>query len=104
MMCIIGSEDITYAFSSIGFEPVIADNNNRDRERVIKALETYDVILIEEEVAKEFEGKLKEVKEKGKVVIEVPGISGSAGYTRERIRRMVINAVGMDIFKENKER
>ncbi|MDY6985601.1 MAG: V-type ATP synthase subunit F [Candidatus Thermoplasmatota archaeon] len=104
MMCIIGSEDITYAFSSIGFEPVIADNNNRDRERVIKALETYDVILIEEEVAKEFEGKLKEVKEKGKVVIEVPGISGSAGYTRERIRRMVINAVGMDIFKENRER
>ncbi len=102
MMCIIGSEDITYAFSSIGFEPVITDNNNR--EGVIKALEAYDVILIEEEIAKEFEGKLKEVKEKGKVIIEVPGISGSAGYTRERIRRMVINAVGMDIFKENGER
>ena len=108
MMCVIGSEDTTYAFSSIGFEPVMADDNdsnsNSNRERVIKALEAYDVILIEEAVAKEFEGKLREVKEKGKVVIEVPGISGGTGYTRERIRRMVINAVGMDIFKENRER
>lgn len=102
MMCIIGSEDITYAFSSIGFEPVIAGSDNK--EEVIKALEAYDVILIEEEIAKEFEGKLREVKEKGKVVIEVPGISGSTGYTRERIRRMVINAVGMDIFKEDERR
>jgi vacuolar-type H+-ATPase subunit F/Vma7 len=97
MMCVIGSEDTTYAFSSLGFEPVPVIGD--DKEAVIKALENYDVIFIEEEVAKEFKDKLREVKGKGKVVLEVPGISGSIGYTRERIRRMVINAVGMDIFK-----
>jgi len=100
MMCVIGSEDTTYAFSSIGFEPVPVNAGNK--EVVIKALESYEIILIEEEIAKEFEDKLREVKGKGKVVIEVPGISGSIGYTRERIRKMVINAVGMDIFKEDK--
>jgi len=104
MMCVIGSEDTTYAFSSIGFEPVPVIGDNKDKEAVIKALESYDIVLIEEDVAKEFEDKLREVKGKGKVVIEVPSISGSIGYTRERIRRMVINAVGMDIFKEDKKR
>jgi len=101
MMCAIGSEDTVYAFSSIGFEPVIAEV----KDNVMEALERdYDVFLVEEGVAREFENELREVKARGKVVIEIPGVSGSTGYTRERIRRMVINAVGMDIFGEGSER
>jgi len=101
MMCAIGSEDTVYAFSSIGFEPVIADS----RDKVMSALERdYDVFLVEEGVAKAFENALREIKARGKVVIEIPGVGGSTGYTKERIRRMVINAVGMDIFGEVSER
>jgi vacuolar-type H+-ATPase subunit F/Vma7 len=101
MMCVIGSEDTTYAFSSIGFEPVVV--NSRDEAlRAFEGIQKYDIILIEESIAKDVEKELAEIKGRGMIVIEIPGINGSTGYTKDRIRKMVINAVGMDIFKGEK--
>ena len=100
---VIGSKDLVFAFSSLGFAGFEVEN----RENGLKALSNslnLKMIFVEEKIADELKEEINSLKKEGKVFIEIPGISGSTGYTKKRIKRMVVNAVGMDIFRdEDKE-
>jgi vacuolar-type H+-ATPase subunit F/Vma7 len=98
---VIGDRDVVFAFSSLGFSGFEVEN----REKGLKALSSSSnlkVIFVEEKIARELKDEIDSLKREGKVFIEIPGIRGSTGYTKKRIKRMVVNAVGMDIFKEEK--
>ena len=98
-MCVVGSEDLTFAFSSLGFKPFVAESRE-DVLKILHLLNDYDIVLIQENAAESVKREIDDLKMIGKVFIEVPGLSGSEGYTRGRLRKMVVNAVGMDIFRE----
>ncbi len=104
---LIGEEQDIRAFRALGLDlfPVSSPAEvARVLPELIKSKE-YGIILITENVG---EAARSIVEEAAGLplpsLVFIPGNQGSRGFARERVRKIVERAVGMDIFTEKEER
>ena len=92
-----GPYDLVFPFKSLGAEIINTEDKNIDE--IKKEIESSDfaIVFVFESVFKELM-KFEELMSSPKInVVPIPGIEGSQGYGKVRIRDMVKKAVGMDI-------
>ena len=110
-IAIIGSKDQILGFKAMGITAAGANNVEEAKEQLYKlANETvevegepkkaYAIIFILEEFAIQLpqEDYKKLTKEALPAIIPIPGVKGTEGYGLTRIKKMVEQAVGSDIF------
>lgn len=111
-LAIIGTKDQILGFKALGATAVNANNADEAKERLFELVaeeieiedgetrKKYAIIFILEEymatLTKEDYKKLN--KEALPAVVPIPGVKGTAGFGLTRIKRMVEQAVGSDIF------
>ena len=109
-VAIIGSKDAIIGFSALGVVP-FESYNAEDALEVLKKIKTdlveenenrFAIVFISEELIKEIpQDEYKKItKDALPAIISVPGIHGTTGFGKEKVRRMVEQAVGSDIFGE----
>ncbi|MFC1655512.1 V-type ATP synthase subunit F [Patescibacteria group bacterium] len=111
-IAIVGSKDQILGFKALGVTATIANNGEEAREALFKlnsevidlgegeTRKKYAIIFILEDLATQItkEDYKKLTKEALPAIIPIPGIRGTKGYGLERIKKMVEQAVGSDIF------
>lgn len=93
----IGPYDLIFPFKSLGAE--IINSENRDVSEIKKEIEEseFAVVYVFEDVFRELEEFQELVSRPDINIVPIPGIEGSQGYGKKRIRELVKKAVGMDI-------
>lgn len=107
-IAIIGPKDAIIGFSALGVTPfeaytaedALAVLRNMKKEIMEGKAECFAIVLMIEDLMKEFpkDEYAKLTREALPAVISVPGIHGATGFGEEKVRRMVEQAVGSDIF------
>ncbi len=111
-LAIVGTKDQILGFTALGMTAVAVNDFETAREKILELAsknvegasgETrreYAIIFVMEEYARQLgkEDYKKINKEALPAVIPIPGIKGSTGYGLERVKKMVEQAVGSDIF------
>lgn len=111
-IAIIGSKDQILGFKALGVTASIANNAEEAREALFalnnevidlgggESRKKYAIIFILEDLAVKIakEDYKKLTKEALPAIIPIPGIQGTQGYGLTRIKKMVEQAVGSDIF------
>jgi len=111
-LAIIGTKDQILGFTALGMMVVAVNNFEEAREKILKLAlsnvegnggETrreYAIIFIMEEYAERLtKDDYKKInKEALPAVIPIPGIKGTSGHGLARVKKMVEQAVGSDIF------
>ncbi|MBA4336329.1 V-type ATP synthase subunit F [bacterium] len=111
-LAIVGTKDQILGFTALGMTAIAVNDFETAREKILGLVSSnvegasgemrkeYAIIFVMEEYARQL-GKddYKKInKEALPAVIPIPGIKGSTGYGRERVKKMVEQAVGSDIF------
>jgi len=92
-----GPYGLVFPFKSLGAEVISTEDKNA--EEIKKEIETSDfaVVFVFESIFKELM-KFEDLISNPEInIVPIPGIEGSQGYGKVRIRDMVKKAVGMDI-------
>lgn len=111
-LAIIGTKDQILGFTALGMTAIAVNDFETAREKVLELAASnvegasgetrreYAIIFVMEEYARKFsKDDYKKInKEALPAVIPIPGIKGSTGYGIERVKKMVEQAVGSDIF------
>ncbi len=111
-IAIVGSKDQILGFKALGITATIANNGEEARSALFKlnneiiklgegeTRKKYAIIFILEDLATQItkEDYKKLTKEALPAIIPIPGIQGTKGYGLTRMKKMVEQAVGSDIF------
>ena len=92
-----GPYDLVFPFKSLGAEIINTEGRNIDEIKGEIEKSGFSIVFVFESVFKklmEFEDLMSSPEIN---VVPIPGIEGSQGYGKVRIRDMVKKAVGMDI-------
>ena len=92
-----GPYDIVFPFKSLGAEIINTENKNIEEIKVEIESSDFAIVYVLESVFEKLM-KYEDLISSPEInVVPIPGIEGSQGYGKERIRDMVKKAVGMDI-------
>lgn len=111
-LAIIGTKDQILGFTALGMTAIAVNSFETAREKVLELASSniegengevrreYAIIFIMEEYAEQLsKDDYKKInKEALPAVIPIPGIKGTSGHGLERVKKMVEQAVGSDIF------
>lgn len=110
-IAIIGAKDAIIGFSALGVTPhecyetkaAIEILKNIKSERNKNDEPTYAIVLITEDLISTIplDEYKKITKEALPAIISIPGIRGSKGFGEKKVRRMIEQAIGSDIFGDN---
>ncbi len=92
-----GPYHLVSPFKSLGAE--ILNTEDKSIEEIKKEIESsdYAIVFVFESVFKDLM-KFEDLMSSPEInIVPIPGIEGSQGYGKDRIREMVKKAVGMDI-------
>ncbi|MBN1494924.1 V-type ATP synthase subunit F [Candidatus Peregrinibacteria bacterium] len=111
-IAMVGSKDQILGFKALGLKTITANSAEEAREALFRlngetvnlnneSRKKYAIIFMTEELAMQIskEDYKKLTKEALPAIIPVPGIKGTTGFGLSRIKKMVEQAVGSDIFK-----
>ncbi|MCA9364567.1 MAG: hypothetical protein KC736_01610 [Candidatus Moranbacteria bacterium] len=110
-VAIIGPQDVVSGFSAVGVIAFVA-NTSADVMRLLEEfsrsfessldseIDRYPVVIVMEELLKDIpqDEYARVTRHVLPAVVALPGLSGSSGYTSERLRALAQRAVGIDIF------
>jgi V/A-type H+-transporting ATPase subunit F len=109
-IAIIGPKDAIIGFSALGVMPLEAYTvdealeilKNIKKDLIEDGENKYAIVLMIEDLVRDIPADeyKKLTKEALPAIISVPGIHGTTGFGDEKVRRMVEQAVGSDIFGE----
>jgi V/A-type H+/Na+-transporting ATPase subunit F len=111
-LAIIGTKDQILGFTALGMTAIVVNDFETAREKVLELASSnvegssgetrreYAIVFIMEEYAKNLsKDDYKKINKQAlPAVIPIPGIKGTTGYGLERVKKMVEQAVGSDIF------
>jgi V/A-type H+/Na+-transporting ATPase subunit F len=111
-IAIVGNKDQILGFKALGITASVANNGEEARDALFQlykeeiilengdAKKKYAIIFILEDLAIQItEDDYKKLNKAAiPAIIPIPGIQGSQGYGLLRIKKMVEQAVGSDIF------
>lgn len=109
-IAIIGPKDAIIGFTALGVVP-FESYSAEDALGILKKMHSdvieengdkFAIVLINEDLIRDIpQDEYKKItKEALPAIISVPGIQGGTGFGAEKVRRMVEQAVGIDIFGE----
>ena len=99
-IAILGERDSIYGFATLGIETFPVENAE-EGERTLKTLAATDYAIIyvtETLMAQIGEEAARYNEQKLPAIIPIPGASGRNGVAMENLQKLVIQAVGSDIF------
>ena len=100
-MAMIGDGDSILAFRAGGID-CYSTQGADVKELIKKTAKQYRIIFITEKVAKEYEEILSAyVSEPYPIFLAVPDKGGSNGYGREKMKKSMDKALGVDILFSN---
>ncbi len=101
-IAIIGEKDFVWGFEGLGIDVFTVNNASEARTAIEEAIEKgCSIIYITETHSEELISLIHEVSISSTIsIVIIPGIGGRKNLTRERLRRLVEKAVGVDIFSE----
>lgn len=110
-IAIVGTKDQILGFKALGLKAVPVLNSEEAKETLYKlnnektgsdenAKKAYAIIFILEDLAMKIpqDDYKKLTKDALPAIIPIPGIKGTTGHGLQRIKKMVEQAVGSDIF------
>lgn len=111
-LAIVGTKDQILGFTALGMTAIAVNDFETAREKILdlasrtiegaggETRREYAIVFVMEEYARKLtkEDYKKINKAALPAVIPIPGIKGSTGYGLERVKKMVEQAVGSDIF------
>jgi V/A-type H+-transporting ATPase subunit F len=101
---VVGPKDIYLGFKSLGLKVVDA-RTPREAEAAIQALasEGAAIIFVAEELARGLGPLIERFSQQpSPAIVMIPDHRGSLGLARERLRRLVEKAVGIDLLAEGR--
>lgn len=99
-IAIVGKKDVYVGFKALGVT-VRDARTPQGAERAVLDLvaQGFSIIFLQESLARELEALLERFrKQPTPAIVMIPDNTGSLGIARERIRRLVERAVGIDIL------
>lgn len=97
----IGDYESSIGFKAVGIDTYIVKNSSEAKDILLSlAKGGYGIVFITEDVALPIEDWVDQVnRETECAVLVIPGVKGSVGLGKKRIKKSVERAVGIDIFK-----
>lgn len=103
-IAIIGDRDSIYGFATLGIETFPVENAESG-ERTLKTLaaKDYAIIYITETLMAEISEEVAKYNDQRlPAIIPIPGVAGCNGAALENLQKLVLQAVGSDIFGNDK--
>lgn len=99
-IAIVGKKDVYLGFKALGLTVCDAQTPQAAERAILDLVsQGFSIVFISETLARELGPLLdKFSKQSTPAVVMIPDNTGSLGIARERIRRLVERAVGMDIL------
>lgn len=102
-IAILGDRDSIYGFATLGLETFPVDNAESG-ERTLKTLaaKDYAIIYITEDLMARISDEVAKYNDQRlPAIIPIPGVNGRGGTAMENLQKLVIQAVGSDIFNND---
>ena len=99
-IAILGDRDSIYGFATLGMETFPVDDIESG-ERTLKTLaaKDYAIIYITEDLMAKISDEVAKYKDQRlPAIIPIPGVAERNGAAMENLQKLVIQAVGSDIF------
>lgn len=99
-IAIVGKKDVYLGFKALGLTVVDA-RTAPSAERLITDLvsQGYSIIFVSESLGSELAGAIERFRKQATpAIVMIPDNMGSLGIARERVRKLVERAVGIDIL------
>uniref|UniRef100_A0A7V3ZZ49 V-type ATP synthase subunit F n=1 Tax=candidate division WOR-3 bacterium TaxID=2052148 RepID=A0A7V3ZZ49_UNCW3 len=96
----LGKYETVFPLKAIGMEYRVCNTGEEARE-ALKSLisQNYGLIFIEEDYFQSVKDIVDSLKEQAyPAVTFIPGAGGSTGQAREKLRAILLRAIGIDIF------
>lgn len=103
-MAIVGRKDVCLGFKALGLTVVDAHGPQEAEAAILDlAKQGFSIIFVSEALAREIMPAIERFnKEAAPAIVMIPDHRGSSGLARERVRRLVEKAVGIDILAEER--
>lgn len=101
-IAIIGEKDFVWGFEGVGIDVYCVNNASEARTAMEEAIKKKcSIIYITETHSEELMALIHEVSTNSPIsIVVIPGIGKRKNLTRERLRKLVEKAAGVDIFSE----
>jgi len=96
----LGKYETVFPLKAIGMEYRVC-NTREEAKEALKSLisENYGLIFIEEDYFQSVQEIVESLREQSSPAITfIPGAGGSTGQAREKLRSILLKAIGIDIF------
>ena len=103
-IAVLGEERNVLGFKPFGVDVYLFYERDKDPEEWFKDIikKKYDLIIVTESVAEKIKTQIDELWEKElPVVLTIRGLGEKARTSFDRLRKLVIKAVGADLLKES---
>ena len=102
-IAIVGEERNILGFKPFGVDVYLYETNKTPEEWFADILKkNYELIIITESIAEKVKEQIDELWEKElPVVLTIRGLGETTRTSFDRLRRLVIKAIGADLFKES---
>ncbi|MGI6071850.1 MAG: V-type ATP synthase subunit F [Lachnospiraceae bacterium] len=99
-IAVLGDRDSIYGFATLGLETYPVSNADEGADTLKKLAYTdYAIIYITEELYGDIIDDIEKFKKQRlPAIVPIPGATGNTGLGMEAARRLVVKAVGTDIF------
>jgi len=103
-IAILGEERNILGFKPFGVDVYLYNESGKNAEEwfseILKG--KYELIIVTESIAERIKEQIDELWEKElPVVLTIRGLGETTRSSFDRLRRLVIKAIGADLFKEN---
>ncbi len=102
-IAVVGDERNILGFRPFGVDVHFYGQNSGDPDEWFRGIvkQGYKLIIVTESIAEMLKAQIEDLWEKQlPVVLTIRGLSESKGLAYDRLRRLVIKAIGTDLFKE----
>lgn len=97
----IGDYESSIGFKAVGVDTYVVRDFKEAKDILLSLVKSgYGIVFITEDIASSMEELINRANREAEcAVLVIPSVKGSTGFSRERIRKSVERAVGIDIFK-----
>ncbi len=103
-IAVLGEERNILGFKPFGVDVYLFHETGKSADEWFKEIlkNKYDLIIVTESIAEKIKDQIDELWEKElPVILTIRGLGESARTSFDRLRKLVIKAVGADLLKEN---
>ena len=103
-IAVLGKERNILGFKPFGVDVYLFHNNIKNADKWFADIlkKRYELIIVTESIAEKIKDQIDELWEKElPVVLTIRGLGETTRSSFDRLRQLVIKAIGADLFKEN---